>query len=49
MDPIYGDAFDREIRWHHQANLSRLTDTPVRLRFILNDADLFALRVGQGT
>ncbi len=49
MDPIYGDAFDREIRWHHQFNLSRLKNTPVRLRFILNDADLFSFRVGQST
>ena len=41
---VYGDALDRTVTWKHGADVSALQDRPVRLRFVLQDADLFALR-----
>lgn len=45
MAPIYGDTLDEAVTWHGSGDLSGLAGTPVRLRFVLTDADLFALRV----
>jgi len=41
---IFGDALDRVVRWKPQRDLSGLAGTPVRLRFVLKDADLYAIR-----
>jgi hypothetical protein len=41
---VYGDALDRTVTWRNGADLSALQGRPVRLRFVLQDADLFALR-----
>lgn len=45
MDPIYGDQLDAPIRWKTGGDLSGLMDRPVRLRMVLQDADVFAVRV----
>lgn len=45
--PLYGDDLDAAISWRHGGDLSGLAGRPVRFRFVLKDADLFALRVGQ--
>lgn len=44
MPPLYGDELDAAIQWKG-GDLSTLSDKPVRFRFVLKDADLFALRV----
>ena len=45
MEPIYGDRLDAPVAWSCGSALSALAGKPVRLRFDLKDADLFALRV----
>lgn len=42
--PIYGDAIDRTVKWTSAAPLSSLAGRPVRLRFVLSDADLYSIR-----
>lgn len=43
-DEIYGDAIEQVVRWQNRSDVSALAGKPVRLRFVLSDADLFALR-----
>ncbi len=40
---IIGDETDRVVRWNQGADVSALAGRPVRLRFVMKDADLFAL------
>lgn len=40
----YGDAIERQIVWTSGKELSSLAGKPVRLRFIMKDADLYAYR-----
>jgi hypothetical protein len=40
--PIYGDELDRAVEWRG-GSLSNIKQ-PIRIRFVLNDADLFAIR-----
>lgn len=42
--PLYGNTVDRTIAWKHGRDLSRLEGRAVRLRFVLQDADLYAYR-----
>jgi hypothetical protein len=44
MEPVYGDQLDACVAWKNGGDLSSLQGRPVRLRFVLQDADLFALR-----
>ena len=41
---VLGDDLQRRVRWTDGSDLSRLTGVPIRLRFMLSDADLFAFR-----
>ena len=41
---VFGDELEREVRWKGGPDVSSLAGRPVRLRFALRDADLFALR-----
>ena len=41
---IYADAIDLPVVWSSGTGLGELAGTPVRLRFVLHDADLFAFR-----
>ncbi len=41
---IIGDEITRTVAWKGGADVSRLAGRPVRLRFVMKDADLFALR-----
>jgi hypothetical protein len=43
---VFGDALDRTVTWKNGADVSGLQGRPVRLRIVLQDADLFALRFG---
>ena len=46
MKPLFGDELDAVIHWKAGSDLSALIGKPVRFRFVLKDADLFALRTG---
>ena len=41
---IFGDNLARVVHWKGGTDVSRLADTPVRLRFVLNDADLYSFQ-----
>ncbi|MBL8175228.1 MAG: hypothetical protein JNK48_11210 [Bryobacterales bacterium] len=43
---LIGDQIERAVRWKQGSDLSRLAGKPVRLRFVMKDADIFALRFG---
>ena len=45
-DEIYGDFLDLRVSWKGAADLSALVGKPLRLRFVLHDADLYSLRFG---
>ena len=46
MPPLFGDELDAVVSWKSGSDLASLTGKPVRFRFVLKDADLFALRTG---
>ncbi|MFP4501911.1 MAG: hypothetical protein ACLFTT_12995 [Candidatus Hydrogenedentota bacterium] len=43
-DVIFGDDLERPVAWQGKSELEELAGTPVRLRFTLSDADVYALR-----
>jgi hypothetical protein len=46
MEPLFGDDLDAPVSWKEAGGLSRLNGVPVRLRFLLEDADIFSIRFG---
>ena len=42
--PIFGDTIERSVTWAKGRDVSALAGQAVRLRFVLNDADLFAFQ-----
>ena len=45
---IYGDEIEHLVTWNGQSDLSTLAGRPIRLRFVLRDADLFAFGFRSG-
>lgn len=43
-DELFGDTVDRPVSWKGSTDVSSLAGTPIRLRFVLKDADLYAFR-----
>lgn len=43
-DLLYGDEISRIVTWSGNADVSGLAGEPVRLRFVMNEADLYSLR-----
>ncbi|MCL4692244.1 MAG: hypothetical protein KJ060_07015 [Candidatus Hydrogenedentes bacterium] len=41
---IFGDELTRVVSWKNGNDLSALSGTPIRLRFVMNDADLYAFQ-----
>ena len=41
---VFGDEIDRTVEWKNGSDVSGLAGRPVRLRFVLKDADLYALK-----
>ena len=41
-----GNEIDREVRWRAGSDVSALAGKPVRLRFVMKDASLYAMRFG---
>lgn len=42
--PVFGDSIERTVTWTAGADVSKLAGTPIRLRFSLRDADLYAFQ-----
>ncbi|WP_232107347.1 hypothetical protein [Gimesia alba] len=43
-DEIYGDHIARIVTWKEQSDLSKLIGKTVRLRFVMNESDLYSIR-----
>ena len=41
---IFGDALEHPVEWKSTSSVSRLSGTPIRLRFVVREADLYALK-----
>ena len=41
--PIIGNEISRQVEWKSGSDLTKFINTPVRLRFILKDADLYSI------
>jgi len=41
---IHGDHISRFVKWNDSTSVSKLSGQTVRLRFVMNEADIFALR-----
>jgi len=41
---LIGDDFDRTVDWQGKSSIGQLTGQPVRLRFVMHDADLYAFQ-----
>ena len=41
---VFGDEIARSVAWKDGTSVKQLAGTPVRLRFVLKDADLFSFR-----
>ena len=48
MELLFGDELDAVVKWKAGTDLNSMIGKPVRVRFVLRDADLFALRTGSG-
>jgi hypothetical protein len=43
-DQIVCDSIERMVTWNGKKEIQTMTDAPVRLRFVMNDADLYSFR-----
>ena len=43
-EEVFGDALERVIQWKGSSEVSPLVGRPIRLRFVMSDADLYALQ-----
>ena len=41
---VFGDQLDRVVEWKSGSKLNKLAGKPVRLRFVMKDADLYAIQ-----
>ena len=42
--PMYGDSIERVVSWNGVTDVSAMAGRPVRLRFVIKDADLYAFK-----
>ena len=47
-DAMVGDHTGRAVTWRGSTDLSALAGRPVRLRFVLDDADLYSMQFSEG-
>ena len=45
---VYGDEIERVVAWKRGADVGPLVGRPVRVRFVMKEADLFSVRFRQG-
>jgi hypothetical protein len=43
-DDLFGDTLERPVSWKANADVSALAGKPLRLRFVLRDADIYAMQ-----
>ena len=43
-DPLFGDTLERSVTWKNGADITALAERPVRLRFALQDADVYSFQ-----
>ncbi|MDA0836023.1 MAG: hypothetical protein O2955_16990 [Planctomycetota bacterium] len=43
-EELFGDTLERTVVWNGSTDVSKLAGKPVRLRFVLNDADVYSYR-----
>jgi len=43
-DEIYGDRIEQTVTWKGTGDVSQFAGSPVRLRFVMRDADLYSIR-----
>jgi hypothetical protein len=43
-DEVYGDSIERAVTWKGASGVSKLAGKPIRLRFVMKDADVYSLR-----
>lgn len=43
-EELFGDTLDRSVKWKSKSDLTSLNGQPVRLRFVLKDADLYSFQ-----
>ncbi len=43
---IYGDSLNEKVVWKNGEDVSQFTGRPIRLRFVMQDADIFAIQFG---
>ena len=43
---LYGDSVDQTVSWKNGNDVSNIAGQPIRLRFVLRDADLYSYRFG---
>lgn len=41
---MFGDSVDRTVNWKQGADVSQLAGKPIRLRFVMRDADLYSIQ-----
>ncbi len=44
MEPMWGDDLDRSVVWKNDKGIAQFSGRPVRIKFYLKDADLYAFR-----
>jgi hypothetical protein len=48
-DELFGDTLDQSVTWKGSTDVSQLAGEPVRLRFVLRDADLYSMQFRAST
>ena len=44
---LIGNEIERIVSWNGNSDVSKLAGKPVRLRFVMKDADLYSIRFGK--
>ena len=44
---IFGDAIEQTVAWESGSDVAALAGRPIRLRFVMEDADLYSIRFGE--
>src|SRR4051812_33378438 len=47
MKPLYGDELDATISWKSKQDVSSIAGQPIRLHFVMRDADIFSVRAAK--
>ena len=45
---LFGDEIERTVRWKKTSDVSPLAGRPIRLRFVMKDADLYSIQFTNG-